>query len=140
LVFIGSKDITDVHFEDYYNSLSIEITNKVIFLEKINFKELISLTRAATISVYPSFAEGFGIPPLESIAANVPTICSNTTAMAEFTFMKDFLFDPNSIEEIGQKITFAISQHSAKKIRETVKEKYSWKISASVLNNILRNG
>lgn len=139
LVFVGSNDINDTAFENYYNSLSDEIKSKVVFLEKINFQDLISLTRGATISVYPSFAEGFGIPPLESIAANVPTICSNTTAMAEFTFMKDFLFDPNSIEEIGQKISYALSQTSINDIREEVKTKYSWKISAKVLNNILNN-
>lgn len=139
LVFVGSKDIQDVAFEKYFNTLSIEIKNRVFFLEKINFQELLSLTRGATIAVYPSFAEGFGIPPLESIAANIPTICSNKTAMSEFTFMKDFLFDPNSIDEITQKISFAISQSSVEEIRDVVKEKYSWKISATVLNNILKN-
>ncbi len=139
LVFIGSKDIQDVAFETYFNALSIEIKSKVFFLEKINFQDLLSLTRAAKISVYPSFAEGFGIPPLESIAANIPTICSNKTAMSEFTFMKDFLFDPNSIAEISQKISFAISQNSVEEIKEVVKAKYSWKISARVLNNILKN-
>lgn len=139
LVFVGSNDIQDVAFDKYFNSLSIEIKNNVFFLEKINFQELLSLTRGATIAVYPSFAEGFGIPPLESIAANIPTICSNKTAMSEFTFMKDFLFDPNSIDEISQKISFAISQSSVEEIRETVKSKYSWKISATVLSNILKN-
>ena len=139
LVFVGSKDIQDVAFEKYFYSLSREIKKTVFFLEKVNFKELLSLTRGATISIYPSFAEGFGIPPLESIAANIPTICSNKTAMSEFTFMQDFLFDPNSIDEISQKISFAISQFSVEEIREKVKSKYSWKISATVLSNILKN-
>lgn len=139
LVFIGSNDIQDVEFEKYFDSLTDAIKNKVVFLEKINFQELLSLTRAATVSIYPSFAEGFGIPPLESIAANIPTICSNKTAMSEFTFMKDFLFDPNSIEEINQKISSALIQFPAEEIKEIMKMKYSWKISATVLNNILKN-
>lgn len=140
LVFIGTKDIQDPAFEKYFYDLSTEIKATVVFLEKVTFEELLYLTRAASISVYPSFAEGFGIPPLESIAANIPTICSNKTAMSEFDFLKYYLFDPNSIDDISLKIDFALSRFSVEEeIIAQVKSKYSWIISAKVLSNIFKN-
>lgn len=136
LLFVGSNDINDKIFELYYKSLPIEVKNKVVFLENVNFEDLISITRAAKIAVYPSFAEGFGIPPLESIAANIPTICANKTAMSDFDFMSDFLFNPSSVEEINEKINYALNFDTNDELKEIVKQKYSWVTSANVLANI----
>ncbi|MFD2908600.1 glycosyltransferase family 4 protein [Flavobacterium ardleyense] len=136
LVCIGSKDIKDKAFDKYYDSLSAEVKNKVVFLENLNFADLLAITRAAKIAIYPSFAEGFGIPPLESIAANIPTICSNKTAMSDFEFMQEFLFDPNSVEEISNKIKYALNVELTNNLREIVKKRYSWVSSADVLTTI----
>ena len=38
---------------------------------------------AATVFVYPSLAEGFGLPPLEAMACGTPVITSNTTSLPE---------------------------------------------------------
>ena len=65
---------------------------QIKFLNNIEFNDLVEITRAAKLSIYPSFAEGFGIPPLESIACGIPTVSSNTTAMCDFYFIKEFFF------------------------------------------------
>lgn len=136
LLFLGSNDIKDKVFGRYYKSLPTNIKSKIVFLENINFDDLISITRAAKIAIYPSFAEGFGIPPLESIAANIPTICSNKTAMSDFDFMSDFMFNPYSVEEISNKIDYALSFDSNIELREIVRQKYSWTTSSNVLTKI----
>lgn len=136
LVFIGNNDIKDNAFDVYYNSLPIEVKDKIFFLENINFEDLVSITRAATMAIYPSFAEGFGIPPLESIAAEIPTICSNTTAMSDFSFMAGFMFNPYSIEDINNKIEIALASSKTNTLKEKIKGIYSWTISAKVLNTI----
>lgn len=136
LVFVGVNDLHDKSFDSYYNALPTNIKEQVYFLENIDFKDIIAITKGAKIAIYPSFAEGFGIPPLEAIAANIPTICSNTTAMSDFDFMPDFLFNPNSVEEINNKINYALSFESVENIKPLIKKKYDWKISADVLMNI----
>jgi glycosyltransferase involved in cell wall biosynthesis len=42
-----------------------------------------ALYENALALVYPSFHEGFGLPPLEAMALGCPVICSNTTSLPE---------------------------------------------------------
>ncbi|HWM91498.1 MAG TPA: glycosyltransferase family 1 protein [Thermoanaerobaculia bacterium] len=44
---------------------------------------LVRLFQAATIFVYPSFYEGFGLPPAEALACGIPTIVSNVSSLPE---------------------------------------------------------
>ena len=104
LVFVGDKAIENKAYNDYYASLPDEIKATVFSFNKVDYQDLLLLVRAADLSIYPSIAEGFGIPPLESLAAKIPTICSNTTAMADFQFFGDCLFNPLDIEDIKNKI------------------------------------
>jgi glycosyltransferase involved in cell wall biosynthesis len=71
------------------------------FKIKVNSAELLILVRGASLSVYPFIAEGFELP-LETAAAKVPTICSNTTVMFDFDF-KEALFDPLTKNDLKKK-------------------------------------
>jgi glycosyltransferase involved in cell wall biosynthesis len=85
------------------------------------------------LSVYPSIAEGFGIPPLEAIAASVSSVCSNTTAMADFNFMSEYLFDPHDKKAIKKAIELALSKPIDSNLKKNLLEKYNWKDSLSNL-------
>ena len=76
--------------------------------------------------IYPSIEEGFGIPPLESLAAKIPTICSNTTAMEDFYFLKELQFNPLMEKEIFDKIQLALLDKNWSKRTIEMKEKYNW--------------
>ncbi|QWD99390.1 glycosyltransferase family 4 protein [Polynucleobacter sp. MG-5-Ahmo-C2] len=60
--------------------------------------------QTATAFVYPSMYEGFGIPPLESMAQGCPVISSNTSSMPEVIGNAAQFFNPNSIEEMKDAI------------------------------------
>ena len=136
LVFVGDDAINSKAYNEYYHSLDDEIKANIIRLRKINYSDLIHLVRAASLSVYPSFAEGFGIPPLESIASCVPTVCSNTTAMSNFDFIGDCLFDPSSPIDMNVKIQTALSDNFIKEKQKQVNLNYNWKLSASFFKEI----
>ncbi|MGL2962656.1 glycosyltransferase family 4 protein [Flavobacterium sp. RSB2_4_14] len=130
LVFIGDKAIENKEYNDYYDSLSPSIKVTIFSFHKLNFRDLLLLVRGADLSIYPSIAEGFGIPPLESLAANVPTICSNTTAMADFQFFDDCLFDPLDLEDLKDKIEIGLKDTKIVQKKEAMSVKFSWKQAA----------
>lgn len=130
LVFVGDKAIEDKSYNVYYQSLPEEITKTIFTFNKVSFQDLVLLVRGADLSIYPSIAEGFGIPPLESLAANVPTICSNTTAMSDFQFFGDCLFNPQDIEDLKAKIEIGLKDTKIPQKREVMAAQFSWKHAA----------
>lgn len=67
-------------------------------------EELPSLYNLATLLVFPSLFEGFGIPLVEAMACGCPVVCSNTTALPEVVGVAGSLFDPLSPEDMADKI------------------------------------
>jgi glycosyltransferase involved in cell wall biosynthesis len=57
-------------------------------------EELPRWYQAATVFVYPSLYEGFGLPPLEALACGTPVIASNTSAIPEVVGDAGLLVDP----------------------------------------------
>ncbi len=57
-------------------------------------QDLAGLYRAASLFVFPSLAEGFGLPPLEAMACGIPVICSNRGALPEMTGAAALSVDP----------------------------------------------
>jgi glycosyltransferase involved in cell wall biosynthesis len=137
LVFIGDDAIETKSYNNYYNLLENEVKEQIVRLKKVGFHDLVHLVRASTLSVYPSFAEGFGIPPLESIASNIPTVCSDTTAMSDFKFIGNCLFDPSSSDDLNLKIMTALRDNLIEDKRNQVNLKYKWDMSAQIFKKLL---
>ena len=132
LVFIGSVTLKAPLLDIYLKDLSPEIKATVRFIDGSYGNELKSFYRNCRLFIYPSLAEGFGIPPLEAIASGVPVLCSNTTSMRDFSFLKDGFFDPYSIEDLKKKIVQKL--HEKKCIPDSeisfVRQNFSWRKSA----------
>ena len=130
LVFVGDMTIEDKAYNYYYKSLPKEVKATIFTFNKVSFQDLVLLVRGADLSVYPSIAEGFGIPPLESLAADVPTICSNTTAMSDFDFFDDCLFNPLDLEDLKAKIEIGLKETRIAQNKEAMMAKFNWKQAA----------
>lgn len=139
LVLVGDVSIENKEFDSIYNQLEETVKRKIILLNGINFLDLIQLIRGARLSVYPSIGEGFGIPPLESIAAEIPTICSNATALKEFTFLKEYSFDPFNLEQMKNAMDRALDHFPSEEFKKHIQEKYNWKDSAKLLTTEIQN-
>jgi glycosyltransferase involved in cell wall biosynthesis len=62
---------------------------------------LCAFYRAASVFVYPSRYEGFGIPPLEAMANGCPVACSDAASIVEVVGDAGVYFDPDDDEQLG---------------------------------------
>ncbi|MBS1095852.1 glycosyltransferase [Gluconobacter wancherniae] len=97
-------------------------------------KDLVSLYRLCFLFIFPSYSEGFGLPPLEAMACGAPTVGSSATSIPEVIGFPEALFDPHDRSDIARVITRAITDH---KFYETLKQhaltqsaRFSWEDAA----------
>jgi len=81
LVSIGWSGWLNSEFHQTVSKLKLE--DRVICLGHIPDEELVLLYCGASLMVYPSLYEGFGLPILEAMACGCPVICSDTSSMPE---------------------------------------------------------
>jgi glycosyltransferase involved in cell wall biosynthesis len=81
LVVVGKEDSKTPYLKDILSDPAI--SKRILFTGSMNNQELAATYAMATIFCFPSFAEGFGLPPLEAMASGIPVVVSNTTALAE---------------------------------------------------------
>ena len=83
---------------------SLGVGNRVELTGKIGDDELEERYRQAAVLVYPSLAEGFGLPVLEAMARGVPVIAADRTSLPEVVGDAGLLVDPESTAGIGNAI------------------------------------
>jgi glycosyltransferase involved in cell wall biosynthesis len=85
---------------------------------------------AAKLFVYPSLSEGFGMPPLEAMAAGCPVAASNTSAIPEVCRDAPLYFDPGDQGSMQQALLRGVNDEDARQVaiqRGTqVAAGYSW--------------
>jgi len=140
LVFIGNQDIKDIAYNDYLAKNEPIFKNKLHLFSNIAEAELKKFYTNSEFVVYPSFAEGFGIPPLEGAVYKKPVLCSKATAMSEFSFFNYFI-DPYNQKEIEGTILEIINKKSEnlEEIQQTILKKYHWKKSAQGLISVFKD-
>jgi len=93
LLVVGQRDFE--HDEVFVEVEKLGLAREITFLERVADAELPALVRHARVFVYPSFAEGFGMPVLEAMASGVAVVTSDTTALAEVSANAALTVDPN---------------------------------------------
>lgn len=143
LVLPGHQSIKSPVFTNLLASLDEQIRNYIFISEKITDEDLLQFYRAAEVFVYPSIAEGFGIPPLEAAATGIPVICSNTTAMNDYHFFGSDHIDPFDYDTLKGRLANAIEgNHDSADliaISKKIESDYSWSKSAEKLYGIIIN-
>ena len=116
---------------------------KIHFVGKVSNEEMLSLYKRASLFVYISCYEGFGLPVLEAFSQNIPTIVSNTTSIPEVAGKGAILVDPFNQKQIATSIEKLLTDKEARdKIIKLAKEqlkKYSWRKSALKLIDLFNN-
>ncbi|GCF08547.1 glycosyltransferase family 4 protein [Dictyobacter arantiisoli] len=118
----------------------LKLEQKVRFLGRVTDHELITLYSMADVFAFPSFFEGFGIPPLEAMACGAPVITSNTSSLPEVVGDAALQIDPHNVDELAHAITRILQDEP---LREDLRRKgyqrvqqYTWEQAAQKLLSI----
>jgi glycosyltransferase involved in cell wall biosynthesis len=112
----------------------------VRFLGYVPDQTLAVLYRLASVFVFPSLYEGFGLPPLEAMASGTPVVTSNVSSLPEIADDAAVLIDPYDPAAIAQGIrevltTPALRQELVAKGLACVR-RYSWERSVRRIRDI----
>jgi glycosyltransferase involved in cell wall biosynthesis len=143
LVFIGKRSIKTTALENKIASLTDEQKKYFHWIEQVSKEDLELFYQSCKLFVYPSKAEGFGIPPLEAAINEAPVLCSTATAMKNFYFFEPNMFDPeNKIEFAGKLKSCIVSPEVSpivENIAQEVIDKYSWHKSARIFYQLIQS-
>lgn len=118
-------------------------------IEKENIKTCGYIERAdrpyvynlASLFVYPSFFEGFGLPILEAMACGTPVIASNNSSLPEVSGNTATIIDPNRPTEIAEAMENILVEeklyNKMKKMGVEQAENFSWKKCAKETLNVI---
>ncbi len=84
-------------FENFKKSLS-SLRDRIILFTKVTDDDLLILYNSAKIFIFPTYVEGFGLPPLEAMACGIPVIASNCDALKEVAKDAAILVYPDDVD------------------------------------------
>lgn len=121
----------------------LELENQVIFTGYVSDEDAPLLMSGAELFCFPSFYEGFGMPPLEAMACGVPTVVSDRTALPDIVADGALTVNPDSAEDIFKAMRKILTDENLKrKLTEkgiSRAGEYTWKNTAEMLIQKINN-
>lgn len=112
LVAIGRKTEYFNRIESYLSAAGSGLSDRIIFIDNLPNEMLRAFYKLASVFVYPSVFEGFGIPILEALASGTPVVTSKGGCFAEAGGNGALYADPASPEEIAGMVKQALYNES----------------------------
>jgi glycosyltransferase involved in cell wall biosynthesis len=135
LVVIGATPARQRDLQALAQDLGV--ADDVFQLDDVDDRELPALLRHAAVFVYPSLAEGFGLPVIEAMASGVAVVASNATALPEVCGDAALTVSPDDPTELAAALLTLLAdpvrrQALARRARERV-ARYQWDVPAERL-------
>jgi glycosyltransferase involved in cell wall biosynthesis len=87
------------------------LENRVRFIGFIDEEDLVELYNMASLFVFPSLYEGFGLPPLEAMSCGCPSIVANTSSLPEVIGDGGIVFEAINDVELAEKIDYLFNDN-----------------------------
>lgn len=137
LVLVGAKGWQDGEIFEIINRL-IKKGLSIVFPDRyVESKDLPAVYSGATVFVYPSIYEGFGIPPVEAMACGTAVVCADNSSLPEAVGNAAVMVDASSAQSVANGmssllVSDQLRQDMIKKGHKQT-EKFSWNSSAKKL-------
>jgi len=139
LVLAGSRGWLDQTIQNEIKRQQ-EAGVRIVQLGYVDSAQLPALYSGATLFVFPSLYEGFGIPLLEAMACGTPAIAGNNSSQLEVVGDAAMLVNSESSQDIAKKIGQVLADKALSKSMATKgldqAKKFNWQISAMRLSKI----
>jgi len=107
-----------------------EFKKDIVFKGSLPEEALRELYEGASVFVYPSFYEGFGLPIIEAFSCGVPVVTSKTSSCGEVAGDAALTIDPGDYKDMGQAILRLINDKALRdeKIKKGIERarEFSW--------------
>ena len=91
---------------------TLGLNERVKLIGYADDEDLPALYRAAAAFVFPSFYEGFGLPPLEAMACGVPVVTSNTSSLPEVVGDAGLAVNPHDVDALANALNTALTDET----------------------------
>ncbi len=141
LVIAGAWDNRYPGARQRANALSLE--GQVRWLGTVPEEDLPALYSGASLFVFPSRYEGFGLPVVEAMACGTPVVCSNGSSLPEVAGDAALLTDPTDAEALAGCIRLALEDKELR--REMIQkglrqsQRFSWTETARLTLEVYRS-
>ncbi|MDX1665250.1 MAG: glycosyltransferase family 1 protein, partial [Candidatus Promineifilaceae bacterium] len=141
LVLVGA---TGWQIEELYREIEAqEMKDDVLFTGYVPDEDLPALFSLATLFVFPSLYEGFGLPPIEAMACGAPVLSSNRSSLPEVCGDAAYLVNPEDEEELVDALVALLSD-GARRAEMTARGlkragTFSWRRAARETASIYRS-
>ncbi len=115
-------------------AMQSRVENAVRFLGFVPIDTLRVFYEAATVFAFPSLYEGFGLPPLEAMAAGTPVVTSNVSSLPEVVGDAAVVVNPDNVFDIARGLRDALLDEE---LRETLiargyqqVKRFNWRTTA----------
>jgi glycosyltransferase involved in cell wall biosynthesis len=139
LVLVGGKGWLDGELEKKYELLASKYS--LIKTGYVPDEDLPALYSGAEVFVYPSFYEGFGMPPLEAMACGTPVITSDSTSLPEVVGDAGIMIKAEDTSELANQIEKVLRD---KELADSLRakgliqaKKFTWDESAKRLLRVI---
>jgi glycosyltransferase involved in cell wall biosynthesis len=125
-----------------FGSVLDQLRDDIVVTGYVSDDDLVALLSSAACFVYPSFLEGFGLPPLEAMASGTPVVTSNVSSLPEVVGDAAILVDPREPTAIAHGLRRALLDPA---LREQMRQRglarahhYSWERTTQTILRIYR--
>jgi len=118
LIVIGKKTEYFNEIEQYISHN--ELNSRVVFLENVTNRQLPIIYQNASVFIYPSIFEGFGIPIIEALISKTPVITNQNGCFPEAGGPNSIYIDPFNEILLADKINELLN---SEKLRNEIADK-----------------
>jgi glycosyltransferase involved in cell wall biosynthesis len=145
VIIVGKKDgfkIGDNEAIDFIHQNGLQ--DRVLFTGFVKEEDLPLVYQLATLFVFPSLYEGFGLPPLEAIACGCPVACSTSASLPEVCQDHVHYFDGNDFLSLKMLLSQLMLDKSFRNSKTEAAtswvKKYDWSTTAERHIRALKDG
>jgi glycosyltransferase involved in cell wall biosynthesis len=130
-------------YEDVIRQIRVSnLENRVHLTGYVDYEDLPIVYNLASLFVYPTIYEGFGLPALEALACGTPVITTNVSSLPEIVDEAGLLIPPDDVQSLYEAMKAVLEDHQLRQkliragpIRA---ERFTWERTAEQTLQIYR--